>query len=88
MGWLDEGPLPFGKIVDCGIMGYREFCCSLATYEWLANRGGMTHIDGEPVRLTVAERTRAGHNVFVKVEPLAGIPQLKGAEYTWMNKAA
>ena len=59
-----DGPLPFGKIVDCGLVEYREFACSLETYEWLRG-GAMTHVNGEPVTLSIADRP-SEHNVIVK----------------------
>lgn len=59
-----DGPLPFGQIVDCGLVEYHEFACSIETYEWLRD-GGMTHLNGEPVTLSIADRPSA-HNVIVK----------------------
>lgn len=61
---LSGGPLPFGKLIDCGIVEYREFACSVETFEWL-KAGAMTHVNGEPVTLSVAERP-SEHNVIVK----------------------
>lgn len=52
--FTDE-PLPFGSIVDCGLVEYHEFACSVETYEWL-RAGGMTHVNGEPVTLRIADR--------------------------------
>jgi len=61
---LTDGPLPFGKLVDLGIVEYREFACSVETFEWLKG-GAMTHVNGEPVTLSIAERP-SEHNVIVK----------------------
>lgn len=63
MGWFDE-PLPFGKLVDCGMVEYHEFACSVETYEWLRG-GAMTHLNGEPVTLSICDRP-SEHNVIVK----------------------
>ena len=82
--WFSD-PLPFGKLVDCGIRGYREFACSWETFEWLRD-GAMTHVDGKPVRLTVAEVAVGGNNVFVTAYETGAVGQLpKGAEYTWQK---
>jgi hypothetical protein len=59
-----DAPLPFGQIVDCGLVEYREFACSVDTFEWL-KAGAMTHINGEPVTLSIADRP-SEHNVIVK----------------------
>lgn len=63
MGWFDQ-PLGFGKLIDCGMVEYHEFACSVETFEWL-QAGAMTHLDGEPVRLVVVERPSV-HNVIVQ----------------------
>jgi hypothetical protein len=65
---FSDGPLPFGEIVDCGIVGYHEFACSNETLAWL-EAGAMTHVDGVEVRLQVMDVCFGGHNVFVKVWP-------------------
>lgn len=59
-----DGPLPFGKLFDCGLVEYHEFACSVETFEWL-RAGGMTHLNGEPVVLSVAD-CPSEHNVIVK----------------------
>lgn len=59
-----DGPLPFGRLVDCGLVEYREFACSNETYEWLV-AGAMTHVNGEEVTLSIADRP-SEHNVIVK----------------------
>lgn len=63
MGCFDD-PLPFGQLFDCGMVEYHEFACSLETFEWLRS-GAMTHLNGEPVTLVVADRPSV-HNVIVK----------------------
>lgn len=60
-----DGPLPFGKLVDCGMVEYREFACSWDTFRWLRD-GAMRRLNGEPVTLSVAERVGGNHNVIVK----------------------
>ncbi len=62
--YLSDGPLPFGKL-DLVQSDYREFACSWETAEWLLS-GGMTHLDGLPVVLSVSCELRGGHNVMVK----------------------
>lgn len=61
---LTDGPLPFGKLVDCGMVEYREFACSWETFRWL-KAGAMRRLNGETVTLTVADRPSV-HNVIVK----------------------
>lgn len=60
-------PLPFGKLALCQ-EHYREFVCSKETFEWLAS-GGMTSLDGVPVRLQVMDELRGGVNVVVHIWP-------------------
>ena len=75
---FSDGPLEFGRIVDCGIVGYHEFACSKATLEWL-RAGAMTSVDGIPVRLQVMDECVGGFNVFVKAwpsEPLLRVEDL------------
>lgn len=61
---LTDGPLPFGLLYDLGMIEYHEFACSVETFEWLRS-GAMTHLNGEPVTLSVADRP-SEHNVIVK----------------------
>lgn len=75
---FSDQALPFRRIVDCGIVGYHEFACSWATFEWLAG-GAMRVLDGVPVRLQVMGECVGGHNVFVKVwpaEPLVRVEEM------------
>ena len=60
---LSDGPLPFGKLI-LGQADYREFVCSKSTAAWLQS-GGMTHVDGQEVRLRVADEIKGGHNVVL-----------------------
>lgn len=75
--WLSSGPLPFGKIEDCGISGYHEFACSKETFDWLAG-GAMTHVDGVPVRLQVM--ATIGDNVVVHAWPNAPLARTQELE--------
>jgi hypothetical protein len=77
---FSDAPLPFRQIVDCGVVGYHEFACSKATFEWLAG-GAMRVVDGIPVRLKVADECVGGHNVFVKVYPREPLVRLKQLEH-------
>lgn len=45
---------------------YGEFACSRETADWLIG-GGMTKLDGRPVRVRIAEECTAG-NVICQVE--------------------
>lgn len=60
-----DAPIEFGKLELCQVH-YREFACSVETFEWL-QAGGMTHLDGVPVRLQKMDTMVGGHNVFVKI---------------------
>ena len=62
---LCEGPLPFKTMTMCQ-KDYREFVCSVATFEWLRD-GGMTHLDEMPVTLQIMDTILGGHNVIVKI---------------------
>lgn len=62
---IADKPLPFGKITLCQI-DYREFVCSKETVDWLMN-GGMTHLDGNPVYVTVSDELVGGHNVVARI---------------------
>lgn len=64
-----EAPLPFGRLVDCGMREYGEFACSSETAEWLRN-GGMSRVDGRDVWVQVVE-TCAGGNVICAARPKA-----------------
>ena len=66
---LSDGPLPFGQLMDCGIVGYHEFACSRSTFEWLST-GAMRTIDEVPVRLQMVEECAGGHNLLVKAWPV------------------
>lgn len=72
-----DGPLPFGKLVDCGLVEYREFACSNETFEWL-KAGAMTHVNGEPVTLSIAERPSPDNVIVKAVTPswLWAVPEL------------
>ena len=59
---LSDGPLPFGKIMDVGLVSYHEFACSRATLSWMQATG--IPQDGD---LQVVEQCLGGHNVVVKV---------------------
>lgn len=65
---IADEPLPFGKMALCQA-DYHEFICSRDTFEWLSG-GAMTHLDGKPVRLHVADELVGGHNVIVKIWPV------------------
>lgn len=84
---LADGPLPFGRLWDCGMVQYREFACSVETFEWL-REGAMRVLDGVPVRLVVAERCVGGHNVIVKCEPREGVRDHAPATYAWQSPEA
>lgn len=62
--WFAE-PLPFGRLM-LGQADYMEFVCSHETFAWLRD-GGMTHLDGVPVRLQVMDVLVGGANVLVKI---------------------
>lgn len=62
--WLED-ELPFGKLMDTGIVEYREFACSRRTLAWL-DGGAMRTVDGSPVRLWVADVCPGGRNVIVQ----------------------
>lgn len=78
-----EGPLPFRKIVDMGLLEYREFACSVATFEWLRS-GGMRSVDGVPVRLHVADRSVDGTNVIVQAVPESW--EQRSRSYAWQQE--
>lgn len=59
---LSDGPLPFGRIMDVGLMSYHEFACSKSTLSWMQATG--IPIDGT---LQIVEQCVGGHNVIVKV---------------------
>ena len=59
---LSDGPLPFRKVMDVGLMSYHEFACSRATLSWMQATG--IPQDG---RLQIVEQCVGGHNVIVKV---------------------
>ena len=61
---LSDAPLPYGKIMDVGLMSYHEFACSRATLSWMQASG--IPQDGT---LQVVEQCVGGHNVVVKVWP-------------------
>ena len=63
---LAEGPYEFGKIT-LAQADYREFVCSLETYEYFAFGGGFTHLDGVPVKLQIMDTLVGGFNVVVKI---------------------
>lgn len=81
--WLVE-KLPFGKLVDCGMVGYHEFACSPETLEWLRS-GGMTSIDGSPVSSLQVMET-VGENVIVKAWTDASSAHRPGT-YAWQQAA-
>ena len=62
---LSDGPLPFRKIMDVGVLSYDEFACSKSTFSWLQS----TWSD---VALQVVEECPNGHNVIVKAWPKEG----------------
>lgn len=76
---LSDGPLPFGKLAFCQA-DYREFACSRETAEWLLD-GGMSSLDGVPVRLQVMDILAGGHNVMVKIWVATG-------QLEWLEPAA
>lgn len=80
--WLED-ELPFGKLMDFGMVEYREFACSRATYEWLAG-GAMTSVDGVPVKLWVADSY--GANVIVQARPENWVRK-ESAAYAWQKAA-
>jgi hypothetical protein len=59
---LSDGPLPYGKLMDVGMMFYDEFACSTSTLSWMQATGIPSDAD-----LQVVERCVGGHNVIVKV---------------------
>lgn len=81
--WLVD-KLPFGKLVDCGMVGYHEFACSPETLEWLRD-GGMTSIDGLPVSSLQVMET-VGENLIVKAWTDASSSHRPGT-YAWQNAA-
>lgn len=80
---LLEDELPFGRLVDMGMVEYREFACSWRTLSWL-RAGGMRQVDGVPVTLAVADT--AGPNVVVQARPEAGWAQVSPS-YAWQAAA-
>lgn len=60
-------PIPFGRLVDCGMREYGEFACSVETAEWLA-AGGMRRVDGREVWVQVVD-VAAGGNVICAARP-------------------
>lgn len=81
---LLEEALPFRKLVDLGIVEYREFACSRATFRWLAG-GGMRSVDGVPVTLFVADDCDGGPNVIVQARP--AVWEIKSGTYSWQEAA-
>jgi hypothetical protein len=67
MTWhpLSEKPLPYRKVLDCGIQSYDEFACSHSTLSWL-------QATWSDVALQVVEQCPNGHNVIVKAWPKEG----------------
>ena len=74
--------MPFRRIVDMGLLEYREFACSRRTFEWLA-AGAMRVVDGEPVTLAVADV--AGPNVIVQARP--AVWEHGTGVYSWQEAA-
>jgi hypothetical protein len=58
---LSDGPLPFGKLVDVGLMFYDEVACSRETLSWMQATG----IPSDRT-LQVVEECVGGFNVIVK----------------------
>lgn len=59
--------LGYGEVLDAG---YGEFMCTLEYAAELMN-GGMTHVNGQPVRLQIVDRGLDSVNaVIVRVIPL------------------
>ena len=61
---LSDAPLPFRRIMDCGIESYDEFACSRSTLSWM-----QTNEIPAGARLQVVDECVGGHNVIVKVWP-------------------
>jgi hypothetical protein len=61
---LSDGPLPFRKVMDMGIVSYDEFACSRSTLSWM-EANNIPH----DARLQVVEQCVGGHNVIVKLCP-------------------
>ena len=59
---LTDGPLPYRKIMDCGLQSYDEFACSRSTLSWMRSSGIPAG-----ARLQVVDECEGGHNVIVKV---------------------
>lgn len=59
--YLADEELPFGKLIY-GTTDYNEFVCSKSTAAWL-QAGGMTHVDGRPVKVLVKDQFHGGRNV-------------------------
>jgi len=82
-----DGPLPFGKLY-LWQPDYREFCCSVETFEWLA-AGGMRELDGFPVVLQRMDTLVGGFNVMVKVwdavEVREGARELQVEAQRWVT---
>ena len=66
---LSDGPLPFRKVMDVGLMSYDEFACSHSTLSWLRASGIPRTTEGQPAYLQVVEQCVGGHNVIVRVCP-------------------
>ena len=64
---LSDGPLPFRKIMDVGLLSYDEFACSKSTLSWMQSEGLPNDM-----RLQVVEQCIGGHNVIVKAWPKEG----------------
>lgn len=64
---LSDGPLPYRKIMDVGVLSYDEFACSKSTLSWMQAEG--LPRDAE---LQVVEECVGGHNVIVKAWPKEG----------------
>lgn len=66
---LTAEPLPFRRLLDCGMREYQEFACSRRTFRWLRFGGGMRVVDGRPVLVRIVEEIPGGHNVIARADP-------------------
>lgn len=64
---LSDGPLPYRKIMDVGLVSYDEFACSRSTLSWMQSEG--LPKDAE---LQVVDECAGGYNVIVKAWPKEG----------------
>lgn len=71
-------PLEDGQILDAG---YGEFMVTPTTAEWLLD-GGMTHVNGAPVRLWIVDRFPDSNCVLIRWRPAEELEDIAAAGST------